>query len=377
MEKVIQLDTTNKCNLKCIFCNKYLNQNCQPETFFMSVKEAKKLLYENEDYLAITLQNNGEFFLNPEWEKILELTFKRASEKKCKIILATNGTLVNREKASVICELAELYKAEIYITVSINVLSSELYQKIMGYNLCEQVIENTEYLIEYSNKKTEFVNVSVQFMVMEKTAGKEAEAFINFWKDFFEKKHIEYDIVRDGYPSEKRFLVSLRRCYTGKREDFYTYENELKRLKNIFNIKEIKEKIETCDNVFKRKICSYLFEAPVVRDNIKCICCRDLNFENSFNLDNPAASEIEKYYKSIHYTGYFEKINVCNYCLNFPYVDEYKQYNKFCCDFAEKSYFNRLKKGVSFDFYNIDFSDNDEKKRAELFLKNNNYNALC
>lgn len=88
------LEITNICNLNCSFC-----PGTKRERRFMQVEEFKILagkLREHTEYLYFHLM--GEPLLHPELEKLLEI----AGELAFKVIITTNGTLLEKRGDSLI-----------------------------------------------------------------------------------------------------------------------------------------------------------------------------------------------------------------------------------------------------------------------------------
>lgn len=88
--KKVYVEITNVCNLKCNFCP---TTERQPK--FMNIEEFNHILDSVKDFTDyIYLHIKGEPLLHPNLEQFLKLAY----EKKLKVNLTTNGTLISKKR---------------------------------------------------------------------------------------------------------------------------------------------------------------------------------------------------------------------------------------------------------------------------------------
>jgi len=118
----LQIEPSNKCNLKCVMCPR--NEHIFKEGN-MKLEQFKKIINENKQLKQITLSGYGEPTIN----LALEDMIKYAKSKKINVEIITNGTLLNEEKVK---SLLQTGLDRIYLSVD----SAEpiTYKKIRGVN---------------------------------------------------------------------------------------------------------------------------------------------------------------------------------------------------------------------------------------------------
>jgi len=144
----------NTCNLKCMMCNSYKSssycivnksKNYYGDDFF---NEIKPYLLK----LKIANFTGGEPFLIKSNFKIWDFIIKNNPD--CLINIVTNGTVLNDNIKDV------LERGKFHITVSIDSLESELFEKIRLNSSFNSVMKNLEYFIKYSRSKNLKLNIS-------------------------------------------------------------------------------------------------------------------------------------------------------------------------------------------------------------------------
>lgn len=127
---IVQIEPTTFCNLKCVMC---VSPDLTRERQHLSLTQFEKLL-EKLNYLEkINLVGVGETLLNPELPGIIRV----ANKKGIKIGIATNGILLNKDKAK------ELLDAGIdWLNISIDGANAESYKKIRGNDEFHTILKN-------------------------------------------------------------------------------------------------------------------------------------------------------------------------------------------------------------------------------------------
>jgi radical SAM protein with 4Fe4S-binding SPASM domain len=124
----LQVEITNKCNLKCLSCHRDL---LYPNTTSMSFEDFKKV-YDDIQPSRINVSGLGEPFLNPDVFKIIRYAKQAGSSVNC----ATNFTVVGNK-------LDKLIESGIdQVKISIDAANRETFLKIRKKNLHDVVVEN-------------------------------------------------------------------------------------------------------------------------------------------------------------------------------------------------------------------------------------------
>lgn len=129
---IVQIEPTTYCNLKCIMC---VSSDLTRERMNLSLDQFKVLLSEFEYLEKINLVGVGEPLLNPDLCEIIKI----AKEKQIKIGIATNGILLDSDKAK------QLLDAGIsWINISIDGANSKSYKSIRGDDKFNAIVKNAE-----------------------------------------------------------------------------------------------------------------------------------------------------------------------------------------------------------------------------------------
>lgn len=148
---MMELELGNICNLECIMCNGHLSSSIAKNR---EKREPTKSPYDEgfieqiEEFLPYLKEvriNGGEPFLNEInyhfLEKLLEIN------PKVNIVIATNGTILNKRIKSL------LERGYFNVNLSIDSLDKELYEKIRLNGTFEDVMNNLNYFLDYCNKR--------------------------------------------------------------------------------------------------------------------------------------------------------------------------------------------------------------------------------
>jgi MoaA/NifB/PqqE/SkfB family radical SAM enzyme len=131
---------TSRCNSRCLTCNYWKkgqrDLSCDKIYDFLSMWKPKGVLLQG-----------GEFFLHPEWERILSMI-----ERLCEIYLLTNGILTDRLERA-----AKNFKVEEF-TISING-EEDTQIKTRGFNYTDSIL-NSLYTLKRMNQE-----ISIAFLI--------------------------------------------------------------------------------------------------------------------------------------------------------------------------------------------------------------------
>lgn len=137
--KSVQLELTNDCNLRCNMCERWKWLNEDPELKGnLTTTEVKDLLDQlkalGTDHILLT---GGEPLLREDLNEILEY----ADQLGLAITIITNGTILTPKTSKILAE------SKATIIFSVDGSNSELYQKIRGKDLFEEVIQNIKLMV--------------------------------------------------------------------------------------------------------------------------------------------------------------------------------------------------------------------------------------
>lgn len=156
--RVMEFELSNECNLECVMCNGYFSSSIR--------KNREKLPPSVSPYNDSFVDELEEFiphltdakFLGGEpfmidiylkiWERILKIN------PKVRIHITTNGTFLN----SRVKKLLEGLKAGIIL--SIDSVNKATYQTIRVNGNFDKVMENLDYLLDYTQRKRTFISIA-------------------------------------------------------------------------------------------------------------------------------------------------------------------------------------------------------------------------
>ncbi|MDD2635772.1 MAG: radical SAM protein [Bacteroidales bacterium] len=206
-EIIFELDNT--CNLECVMCHEGFSSSIAKSKGLEKIKHPydKDFLNQIEPYiknLEVAKFLGGEPFLINIYYEIWDLIIK--TNPKCKIILQTNGTILNDKVKSY------LAKGNFYIGVSIDSLKPEIFERIRVNAKLDAVLKNLDYFISVTKKKNNYVNLSVCPMQ-------------NNWKEM-------PDLV--NFCNEKKIFIYFNTVYTDGFAISQMSEEELLEIKNYY-----------------------------------------------------------------------------------------------------------------------------------------------
>jgi molybdenum cofactor biosynthesis enzyme MoaA len=148
---VMELELGNTCNLQCIMCNESLSSSYAKGRMQKDVVKSPyddRFAEQIDEFLPHLKEirfNGGEPFLNDVnfkiWERLSQLN------STAKIVIATNGTVLNQKVKSV------LDKNRFHINLSIDSLRKETYESIRVNGNFEEVMSNFNFFLDYCNRK--------------------------------------------------------------------------------------------------------------------------------------------------------------------------------------------------------------------------------
>src|SRR3972149_11679590 len=91
----IRLDTTTRCNAKCLSCHRHISKRKGEMPFDMIIDIVNDVAKWQKPLEEIVPVNYGEFFMRKDWYEILQLITNKLPATT--ITLATNGYYCNEE----------------------------------------------------------------------------------------------------------------------------------------------------------------------------------------------------------------------------------------------------------------------------------------
>lgn len=160
MGKKIFWDVTDRCNLNCLHCSNTIHYN------YFSPSKLRKVNIANAIEIIDKLADAGVssvHFLGgePLLRKDIFNLLDYAAKKIPKVILITNGILVNEEKAKRII-LSGISR----VGISLDGPTKESFEFIRGKGLFERVLRNIKYLIKWKKILGAPTSVSIEATLM-------------------------------------------------------------------------------------------------------------------------------------------------------------------------------------------------------------------
>lgn len=135
--KILLLETTTRCNLRCCHCN-------MPEPCDLSWENFEKILPILHEYKpSVQLNGHGETLLHPQFMKML----RAISNAGCSLQFQTNGMLLSKE---IVDECIDLGVES--ILTSIDAADPELFARLRPPAQLETILANFRYIQEVKQK---------------------------------------------------------------------------------------------------------------------------------------------------------------------------------------------------------------------------------
>lgn len=210
---LIQLESTNLCNLNCECCPSRLNQRTKG---VMSDKNFKVIIDNLEKYfkniysIRVVLHMFGEPLVSPYLWKNLDYLEKK---KFTNVDISSNGVFLDNETINKLLS----YKCLSFFRVSLNSSDKSIMEKINTGSDFDRVVKNTKNLIKKSVELTSSCKIWVQSMIMKNGTGGSKKEFIDLLESdkfiFVEKNYHNY---RGQLPvTDKNLKEDYKDCIFG------------------------------------------------------------------------------------------------------------------------------------------------------------------
>lgn len=141
--KQLRLDTTTKCNARCLSCHRFLTKRSGEMSMELLSKILKDVARWETPLEEIVPVNYGEFLCRKDWLWILRVIADKLPATR--IVLPTNGSMLNEEAVK---NLASIPTLKI-INFSINAFLDETYESFTGFNPAIKLkIETSIYMFK-------------------------------------------------------------------------------------------------------------------------------------------------------------------------------------------------------------------------------------
>jgi radical SAM protein with 4Fe4S-binding SPASM domain len=175
---VLNIEPTNACNLKCIYCPREEMIKYQG-IHHISLGTFQKIIDEASRYgklIMLNLHKDGEPLLNPHLPEMITYAKKRGTAET--IHLNTNGTLLHKNIGTGILE-AGIDD----ITISIDAAFGETYSRLKRNSDFEIVVERVENFIALRDRIGAPTFIRVKIMEFDGISREEIESFFRKWEN--------------------------------------------------------------------------------------------------------------------------------------------------------------------------------------------------
>ena len=213
------LELTNHCNLACVHCAVYEDQNSAEghphyaQKGYLSLDILEGLL---EDWISQQVRFDtlilfwlGEPLLHPEFELIYQELLRVAVQHQVfgKIEVHSNSVLLDENRRGVLLNSASVPQV---FHCSLDANTPQTYLDIKGRDLFPQAKKNTErFLLEKWQKKARYPRIVLQFIVGSNNAH-EVQEFRDDWQSWARENQGTLDCVAGQVPQGEQDCIFFR-----------------------------------------------------------------------------------------------------------------------------------------------------------------------
>lgn len=219
----LNLELTDRCNLKCRMCGQFFVEDVHgaAETFmeWATWKSLVDGLADYPDEIHLCPHWLGEPTLHPEFDRFIRYAFEqnRGNRLFRHFKLHTNAVIFGAERAQNLLECAALPGREVdtfrWVHFSIDALHRPTYRYVKGGDHRDRVFKNIETFLQKRQERGQFFpRVTVAFIVMPENRG-EAAGFLHYWREILRHYGSEPNLSFD-WPHELKDTVYIRRLNT-------------------------------------------------------------------------------------------------------------------------------------------------------------------
>lgn len=207
----VKIKLTGRCNLRCPFCD-YWKENAKD---YLSLDVLKNLFRQLKDLGTKKIHfSGGEVFLRKDIFEILSM----AKENGLKINITSNGTLIDKNKALKIVDLANS------ITISLDSCDGKVHDKLRGKGNFKKSVRAINYLLKFRKKKKKKIKIRVNTLITKKNY-LSLENMAQFVHSLGVDKLLFIPVDDNGEfkLSKKRILEFYQRVFPKCKEDMIKY----------------------------------------------------------------------------------------------------------------------------------------------------------
>ncbi|MFH1462059.1 MAG: radical SAM protein [bacterium] len=315
MIKQLWIEPSGFCNLKCSMCGGNPRQMLfSKKTGCMSLKNLKNILNRflefSPNLKKVNFRGTGEPLINPKLPEMISYT----KTKRLLTGITTNGSLLSLEKSK------ELLNADLdYLTLSIESLDKETYEKIrLGASL-DNVKKNIEIFIKQKNAHKSKCKIGFN-IVLQNDNVKQIPKIINY------AAKIGIDTIcllnlENDYRKEHNTIIENGKIYGMSYKELLDEFKSWKKLSKNLHIELFLPPIKTYAN----KKCVFDFSGPIVTcDGYITPCCRMQ--ELKYKMGNIFKQELKEIWDNNKYKEFRNgKNQFCQFCLK--YLDRFENMN--------------------------------------------------
>ena len=173
MPTMVNIEPTNKCNLKCIMCPR---DEMERTLGVMELDVYKKVIDQcvESGVTQITLNGYGEPFIAKQIFEMIDYTMRSSLNLK----INTNGHYLNSKNIEKLLD-----NPPHHLSISLDGATKETYEKVRVNGRFERLMSNLEALLIAREKRgNHSMKITLQIIRMDETE-QEIEDFVNQWKD--------------------------------------------------------------------------------------------------------------------------------------------------------------------------------------------------
>ncbi|MBL7057367.1 radical SAM protein [Candidatus Woesearchaeota archaeon] len=287
---LVQIEATNRCNLKCIMCAVNYERKDQKKND-LTINKFKNILQQFPYVKSLILNGSGEPLLNKDIFQIIEKPIK----KNVLVGFHTNGLLLTKDIAEKIIA-SDLS----WLNISIDSHKKETYEQIRKGSDYEKVIANIKYLTYLIKKTNSKLELTLVIVIMNHNL-KELPDYIKFFGSI-------------GVENIKAQRVHIMDEYPEKKKKFVVKNKELSKKMHIKAIEEAKKNgVNLTFTTFyteekKEKGCNWPWLGPFIDVNGEVMPCCVINTPDILSFGNIFKEDFSKIWNNKKYQDFRKEL---------------------------------------------------------------------
>lgn len=307
--RIIQLESTNRCNLSCKECTRPYNLE-KLELGDLTFDNFLRIMDNFKHSEEVHLSGLGEPLLNKDLFRMIRFL----SEKGIHAAFNTNGLLLSD---TVIDEIID--SGANFVLVTLDAATSETYRLLRGGNDFERILNNVKKLVVQSREARSKTIVSICFVIMRENMS-ELEKFVELGNDL-KVSQVKFCDLSLLWPDSKRYAELEIKDVKGLRNNFARAERRARQLDIPISYARLNFKAWPAKKY--RLKCWYLWTHPnITWDGYVTPCCAH-PYPKVFNLGNILREDFMSIWNSPKYCwlrnllASGEPHAMCRYCHHY------------------------------------------------------------